>query len=72
VRLVQYVEPGGKSDSELEGLTWTEEEETAIRHKIDWHVVPLVTVLYMFCVSILFFRALDASQKRVAFYYGHV
>ncbi|KAK1834618.1 hypothetical protein QBC39DRAFT_252126 [Podospora conica] len=28
-------------------LVWTEEEETAIRRKIDWHTVPLVTVLYM-------------------------
>ncbi|KAH6621675.1 major facilitator superfamily domain-containing protein [Chaetomium sp. MPI-SDFR-AT-0129] len=33
-------------DSELE---WTEEEETALRRKIDWHTVPLVTVLYMLC-----------------------
>jgi len=28
-------------------LVWTEEEETIIRRKIDWHTVPLVTVLYM-------------------------
>ncbi|KAL2262577.1 hypothetical protein VTK26DRAFT_907 [Humicola hyalothermophila] len=33
-------------DSELE---WSAEEEAAIRHKIDWHTVPLVTVLYMLC-----------------------
>ncbi|KAL2185686.1 MFS general substrate transporter [Thermothelomyces heterothallicus CBS 203.75] len=33
-------------DSELE---WTEEEERAIRRKIDRHTVPLVTVLYMLC-----------------------
>ncbi|EGS23383.1 uncharacterized protein CTHT_0000710 [Thermochaetoides thermophila DSM 1495] len=33
-------------DSELE---WTEAEETAIRHKIDWHLVPWVTLLYMLC-----------------------
>ncbi|KAK4245083.1 major facilitator superfamily domain-containing protein [Corynascus novoguineensis] len=33
-------------DSELE---WSEEEERAIRRKIDWHTVPLVTVLYMLC-----------------------
>jgi len=33
-------------DSELE---WSEEEETAIRRKIDWHTVPLVTLLYMLC-----------------------
>ncbi|KAL2126140.1 hypothetical protein VTI74DRAFT_1613 [Chaetomium olivicolor] len=33
-------------DSELE---WSEEEEAAIRRKIDWHTVPLVTLLYMLC-----------------------
>jgi len=31
-------------DSELE---WSEEEETAIRRKIDWHLVPTITGLYM-------------------------
>ncbi|KAK4152566.1 hypothetical protein C8A00DRAFT_44377 [Chaetomidium leptoderma] len=33
-------------DSELE---WTEAEEAEIRRKIDWHTVPLVTLLYMLC-----------------------
>ncbi|KAL1841819.1 hypothetical protein VTJ49DRAFT_6572 [Mycothermus thermophilus] len=33
-------------DSELE---WTEEEERALRRKIDWNTVPLVTLLYMLC-----------------------
>jgi sugar phosphate permease len=33
-------------DSELE---WSQEEETALRRKIDWHTVPLVTLLYMLC-----------------------
>lgn len=33
-------------DSELE---WSEAEETAIRRKIDWHTVPIVTLLYMLC-----------------------
>lgn len=28
-------------------LVWTDEEETMIRRKIDWHTVPLVTILYM-------------------------
>ena len=37
---------GSGPASELE---WTEEEETAIRRKIDWHTVPLVTLLYMLC-----------------------
>lgn len=30
-------------------LEWTEEEEAAVRRKIDWHTVPLVTLLYMLC-----------------------
>lgn len=39
-----------KSDSENGAeFTWTEEEETRIRHKIDWHCVPIVTVLYLLC-----------------------
>ncbi|KAK3386698.1 major facilitator superfamily domain-containing protein [Podospora didyma] len=42
---------GASSDgSVLPGdLVWTEEEETAIRRRIDWHTVPLVTLLYMLC-----------------------
>jgi sugar phosphate permease len=39
---------GGSSSDESE-LEWTEEEERAIRRKIDWHTVPLVTLLYMLC-----------------------
>ncbi|KAF6806100.1 major facilitator superfamily transporter [Colletotrichum plurivorum] len=30
-------------------LEWTEEEERAIRHAIDWHTVPIATVLYLLC-----------------------
>lgn len=33
-------------DSELE---WSEEEERVLRRKLDWHTVPLITVLYMLC-----------------------
>jgi hypothetical protein len=40
-----------KADSEPdETLEWTAEEETAVRRKIDWNVVPLVTVMYLLCV----------------------
>lgn len=39
----------GVSSSDESELEWTEEEEKAIRHKIDWHTVPLVTLLYMLC-----------------------
>jgi len=35
------------SDGSFPELVWTEEEEKIIRHKIDWHIVPLVTILYM-------------------------
>ena len=40
------------SESNLAELEWTKEEEDRIRHKIDWHTVPLVTVLYMLTVRI--------------------
>ncbi|KAF2401068.1 MFS general substrate transporter [Trichodelitschia bisporula] len=32
-----------------DGPTWTEEEERVVRRKLDWHVVPLVTLLYLLC-----------------------
>jgi len=38
---------GSLSDGSFPELVWTEEEERVIRRKIDWHTVPLVTVLYM-------------------------
>ena len=28
---------------------WTQSEETALRHKLDWYIVPLVTLLYLLC-----------------------
>lgn len=38
---------------ELDGdgadLIWTDEEERAIRRKLDFRVVPLVTLLYLLC-----------------------
>ncbi|KAK1773761.1 major facilitator superfamily domain-containing protein [Copromyces sp. CBS 386.78] len=37
------------SNTSLPELSWTDAEERAIRRKIDWHCVPIVTVLYMFC-----------------------
>ncbi|KAG6355183.1 hypothetical protein INS49_004264 [Diaporthe citri] len=40
------------SDSKSElgnGLQWTDEEETILRHKMDWRTVPWVTVLYLLC-----------------------
>jgi hypothetical protein len=35
--------------SEREGLTWTDDEERKIRRKLDFRVVPLVTLLYLLC-----------------------
>lgn len=38
-----------KSDGSVDGPQWTEEEETILRHKLDWQLVPTVTVLYLLC-----------------------
>ncbi|KAJ9150928.1 MFS general substrate transporter [Pleurostoma richardsiae] len=50
---VQHVERdtvgSSKSVSDVAALEWTVEEEARIRHKIDWHAVPLVTTLYLLC-----------------------
>jgi hypothetical protein len=35
--------------NEREGLTWTDDEERKIRRKLDFRVVPLVTLLYLLC-----------------------
>jgi hypothetical protein len=37
------------SDSSIDVPQWTEEEETAVRHKLDWQIVPTVTILYLLC-----------------------
>ena len=28
---------------------WTEEEEDTVRRKLDWQIVPAVTLLYLLC-----------------------
>ncbi|KAK3396863.1 major facilitator superfamily domain-containing protein [Sordaria brevicollis] len=45
----QTPKDAASSNTSLPELTWTDEEEKAIRRKIDWHCVPIVTVLYMLC-----------------------
>lgn len=40
---------GSDSDSEVGELKWTLEEEKAVRRKLDYHIVPLMAVLYMLC-----------------------
>lgn len=36
-------------DGERGDLVWTDEEETRIRRKLDFRIVPLVTLLYLLC-----------------------
>ena len=43
------VEAAERSDDSGEGPSWTEAEETAIRHKLDWQIVPTITILYLLC-----------------------
>ncbi|KAI5862941.1 MFS general substrate transporter [Durotheca rogersii] len=38
-----------KSDGSAEGPGWTVEEETVVRRKLDWQLVPTVTILYLLC-----------------------
>lgn len=35
--------------SDLGDADWTEAEENALRRKLDFHIVPLVTLLYLLC-----------------------
>ncbi|KAF2106404.1 major facilitator superfamily domain-containing protein [Lophiotrema nucula] len=37
------------SDRSSEEFTWTEEEETAVRRKLDMYIIPLTTFLYLLC-----------------------
>ncbi|KAH7085586.1 major facilitator superfamily domain-containing protein [Paraphoma chrysanthemicola] len=42
-------EQANSSDRSTEEFTWTEEEETAVRRKLDRVIVPLTTFLYLLC-----------------------
>ncbi|KAF1956605.1 MFS general substrate transporter [Byssothecium circinans] len=46
-----YEEHAGDSNlsDSIEGFTWTVEEETAVRRKLDRVIVPLTTFLYLLC-----------------------
>lgn len=37
------------SDDNIDEPTWTEEEEKVVRNKLDWQIVPMVTLLYLLC-----------------------
>lgn len=41
--------PSDRSSGDVIEPAWTEAEERAVRRKIDWHVVPLMTLLYLLC-----------------------
>jgi hypothetical protein len=43
------VEQSNSSDRSTDEFTWTEEEETAVRRKLDRVIVPLTTFLYLLC-----------------------
>ncbi|KAF2266156.1 MFS general substrate transporter [Lojkania enalia] len=45
--LAQYEEKPASEQSEE--FTWTEEEETVVRRKLDKYIVPLTTFLYLLC-----------------------
>jgi hypothetical protein len=51
----------GLKDSDEE-RSWTEDEETTVRRKLDWHIVPVVTLLYLLC----FVRGSTLSQLELA------
>ena len=36
-------------DSDRADLVWTDDEEKRIRRKLDFRIVPLVTLLYLLC-----------------------
>lgn len=40
---------GDVGDSSRPDEVWTEEEERAVRRKLDWRLVPVVTALYLVC-----------------------
>lgn len=42
-------EEANGSDRSTEEFTWTLEEETAVRRKLDKVIVPLTTFLYLLC-----------------------
>jgi hypothetical protein len=50
IQLHTELEVPDKSDGSVEvAAQWTEEEEATVRHKLDWQIVPTVTILYLLC-----------------------
>lgn len=43
------VDEANGSDRSTDEFTWTQEEETAVRRKLDKVIVPLTTFLYLLC-----------------------
>jgi hypothetical protein len=52
-REINSASPTSSDKHELDGergdLVWTDDEEKRIRRKLDFRIVPLVTVLYLLC-----------------------
>lgn len=51
---IDSASPSTSDKQELDGggnaeLTWTDDEETKIRRKLDFRLVPIVTLLYLLC-----------------------
>lgn len=42
---------------------WTVEEEKKLRNRMDWHILPLVTALYLMCFLDRFVVSLPSSPK---------
>lgn len=38
-----------KSEGSSEAPGWSVAEEAAVRRKLDWQIVPMVTILYLLC-----------------------
>ena len=52
-REINSASPTSSDKHELDGergdLVWTDDEEKRIRRKLDFRIVPLVTLLYLLC-----------------------
>ena len=38
-----------RSSGSVESPSWTDEEETVVRRKLDRQLVPMLTILYLLC-----------------------
>lgn len=52
------------ADSDNDQATWTVAEETAVRRKLDFMIVPMVTFLYLLC---FIDRCVDPAQRSLLY-----